>query len=281
MEVPRLRVGDSGDEVARLHEMLKLQGVEVSPEEQKRKFFGPATREAVGEFQKAHGIDPSCEFCEETAALLAGQPKAGLSGVQPVRSTVVVPSPVGLPIAIPSTRKSKAANPSGLDRDSDSAFDPEPTSFVVCGQIRLSDGSPCVAALVRAFDKDLRSQEQLGKSESVTTDTEGRYEITYTAEQFSRVEKRSADLLVEARQNAEAEWIAERIRFNAQPVEVVDITLDGVYRGPSEFRRLVDEITPLLDGLTMAQLTENSDFQDITFLSNEVEWTGNLSRGSQ
>ena len=148
------------------------------------------------------------------------------------------------------------------------ALDPEPTSFIVRGQIRLSDGSPCAGALVRAYDKDLRSKQLLAP-EPVTTDTEGRYEITYTAEQFSRVEKRSADLLVEARQNAEANWIAAPIRFNAQPVEDVDITLDGVYRGPSEFRRHVDEITPRLDGLTMAQLTENSDFQDITFLSND------------
>lgn len=145
-----------------------------------------------------------------------------------------------------------------------------PETFVVRGRVRLANGNPVAGALVRAYDKDLRSKEPLGKSEPVTTDTEGRYEITYTAEQFSRVEKHSADLLVEARQNEEADWIAAPIRFNAQPVGIVDVTLDGVYRGPSEFRRLVDEITPLLDGLTMAKLTENSQFQDITFLSNEA-----------
>ncbi len=151
------------------------------------------------------------------------------------------------------------------------AFDsPDLTSFVVRGQVRLADGTPLAGALVRAHDKDLRHKEPLGKPEPVTADTEGRFELTYTAEQFSRVEKGNADLLVEARRNKETDWIAAPIRFNAQPVEIVDITLDGVYRGPSEFRRLVDEITPLLDGLTMAQLTENSDFQDITFLSNET-----------
>lgn len=142
--------------------------------------------------------------------------------------------------------------------------------FVVRGQVRFADGTPLASALVRAYDKDLRSKERLGKSEPVTTDTEGRYEITYTAEQFSRVEKRSADLLVEARQNEEAGWIAAPIRFNAQSVEIIDVTLGGVYRGPSEFSRLMDEITPLLDGLTMSQLTENSKFQDITFLSSDT-----------
>ena len=143
-------------------------------------------------------------------------------------------------------------------------------TFVVRGQVRLADGTPLAGALVRAYDKDLRRKETLGKSKPVTTDKEGRYEITYTAEQFTRAEKRRADLLVEARRNGEAGWTAEPIRFNAQPVESIDITLDGVYRGPSEFSRLIDEITPLLDGLTMAQLTENAKFQDITFLSNEV-----------
>jgi hypothetical protein len=161
------------------------------------------------------------------------------------------------------------------DEDNDDDEDGDPTGpksdkFIVRGQILLSNGSPCAGAFVRAYDKDLRSKEPLGKSETVTTDKKGQYEITYTAEQFARVEKRSADLLVEARKNAGAVWIAAPIHFNAQPIEVVDITLDGVYRGPSEFRRLVDEIAPLLDGLTLAQLTENSEFQDITFLSNET-----------
>jgi len=47
----------------------------------------------------------------------------------------------------------------------------------------------------------------------VTTDKEGRYEITYTAERFARADKRSADLMVEARQNEDAGWIAAPIRF--------------------------------------------------------------------
>ena len=156
-----------------------------------------------------------------------------------------------------------------IEADVPSAVKPKET-FVVRGQVRLADGSPCIGALVRAFDKDLRSREPLGKPEPVISDTEGRYEISYTADQFSRVEKQSADLLVEARQNEKTDWIAEPIRFNAQPIEIVNITFGGAYRGPSEFTLLVDEITPLLDGLTMSQLTENSEVQDITFLSNET-----------
>ncbi len=79
MEFKRLRVGDSGDEVALLHERLNVHGVDVSPEEKKRNFFGPSTREALSEFQKIHGIDPSCELCGRTATLLAGEPLAAKS----------------------------------------------------------------------------------------------------------------------------------------------------------------------------------------------------------
>lgn len=73
MSFEKLNVGDFGAEVAMLQANLKKHGFKVSVEEEKRQFFGPTTREAVGEFQKAHGIDPSCEVCKQTAALLENQ----------------------------------------------------------------------------------------------------------------------------------------------------------------------------------------------------------------
>jgi peptidoglycan hydrolase-like protein with peptidoglycan-binding domain len=92
MDSGKLKTGDFGDEVARLHETLKSKDFEVSAEEVKRKFFGPSTREAIGEFQKAHGIDPSCEVCDKTAALLSS-PLAGEAivstapGLNPTRAS--------------------------------------------------------------------------------------------------------------------------------------------------------------------------------------------------
>lgn len=74
MNSQKLNIGDVGDEVASLHNNLKKHGLNVSTEEVKRKFFGPTTREMVGEFQKIHGIDPSCEVCDKTAALLIAPP---------------------------------------------------------------------------------------------------------------------------------------------------------------------------------------------------------------
>src|SRR6266567_8892175 len=71
MELSRQRVGDSGDMGARLHEVLALQGVEVSPEERKRRFFGPSTREAVREFQQQHGLPVSGAVDEHTVSALS------------------------------------------------------------------------------------------------------------------------------------------------------------------------------------------------------------------
>jgi len=88
MESGKLSIGDFGDDVARLHERLALHGVEISAEESKRKFFGPSTREAVGEFQKVGGIDPSCEVCKQTAQLLATTPPvtASTQSNNPIRT---------------------------------------------------------------------------------------------------------------------------------------------------------------------------------------------------
>src|SRR3712207_9463634 len=61
--------------------------------------------------------------------------------------------------------------------------------------VRGADGALLLGTNVRAFDVDLRREEQLGEK---TTDEAGRYEIRYRREQFRRAEKESADLLVRA-----------------------------------------------------------------------------------
>ncbi len=65
-----LTLGMVGEKVAALHQALTEQGFSIPEAETKKQFFGPATRMAVGEFQKVHGIDPSCEVCMATAAKL-------------------------------------------------------------------------------------------------------------------------------------------------------------------------------------------------------------------
>ena len=65
------------------------------------------------------------------------------------------------------------------------------TTFRVSGNVRWFDGRPAADLTVRAFDKDMRSEEELGQA---VTDQQGHYQINYSASQFRRNEKGSADL---------------------------------------------------------------------------------------
>ena len=61
---------------------------------------------------------------------------------------------------------------------------------------RSRQGSPVCGVEVVVFDKDLRSQQELGTARSTA---DGRYTIDYTRQKFQRAEKRSADGFIEVR----------------------------------------------------------------------------------
>lgn len=137
-------------------------------------------------------------------------------------------------------------------------------SFVVKGQIRQADSSPFVGAVVRAFDKDLRSEQFLGEA---VTDREGRYQITYTPNLFRRAEKKSADVIVRVYGRDEQMHASSEILFNAPLEATVDLVVGGgVYRGPSEYEQLVTELEPILEGVKPTNLTE----ADVAFLAGET-----------
>ena len=108
--------------------------------------------------------------------------------------------------------------------------------LLVRGQVRQMNGRPLAGVLVRAFDKDLRSEELLGE---VATDDTGHFEIQYTTDQFRRADKGSADLRVCVCNEGGRELASSPIIFNAQPVETVDLSVGGEYRGLSEYDELV------------------------------------------
>lgn len=166
-----------------------------------------------------------------------------------------------------------------LINDEVEALQPEPEPveerqpFTVRGQVHQADGSPLVGGIVRAFDKDMRNEEPLGEA---TTDNDGHYEIQYTADQFRRTEKKSADLIVRVFNRDGSPLVSSPIFFNAPPVATVDLVIGGgEIRGPSEFERYVAELTPVLQGVPFAELREDEDrednrIQDVTFLTGET-----------
>ncbi|MDP9316865.1 MAG: neuraminidase-like domain-containing protein [Chloroflexota bacterium] len=145
----------------------------------------------------------------------------------------------------------------------------EQRPFVVRGQVRLADGEPIAEVRVRAFDVDLRNRELLGE---VPLGEDGRYEIRYGPEQFARAEKDGPDLWLEAlTSNGDIVAKSNVILFHAGPETLIDLIVESqASPAPSEFEQLTAELEPLLNGLSLAELVENEDQQDITFLVGET-----------
>jgi Tc toxin complex TcA C-terminal TcB-binding domain/Neuraminidase-like domain/Salmonella virulence plasmid 28.1kDa A protein/Putative peptidoglycan binding domain len=133
---------------------------------------------------------------------------------------------------------------------------------LVQGQVSDGNGAPLKDVRVQAFDKDLRSEQPLGES---VLSKEGRYEIRYSADKFSRAEKRLADLIVRVLDRTGKILFSSDVIFNAPHKQTVDIVLNEKAR-LSEFERHDKDIEPLLDGVKWAELTE----ADIDFLARET-----------
>ncbi|OSC40531.1 neuraminidase-like domain-containing protein [Mycobacterium decipiens] len=143
-----------------------------------------------------------------------------------------------------------------------------PLQLVVQGRVVANDGDAAPGVTVRAFDKDMRSETLLG---SARTDRLGRYEIRYDPTQFRRADKDSADLIVRAvapRDGGQPDAVlaASEVHFNAGPAATIDLHIDRTAHRPSEFEHHVQAVTPLLESVALADLTED----DIGFLAGET-----------
>ncbi len=148
------------------------------------------------------------------------------------------------------------------------SISPSNQQWIVKGTVRLSDGSPAAGVFVVAYDRDLRNEETLGQGQ---TDRQGFYQIPYAADRFRKAEKSEADLVVKAF-NAEGRLLASSaIVFNAPAEAVVDLTIAAERRPPPDlFEKIGQTLKPLLEGLAVAELEEDEDHQDLTFLAGET-----------
>lgn len=154
------------------------------------------------------------------------------------------------------------------------ADEPPPSSgqrpYLVRGTISDTRGVPVRGAIVRVFDVDLRSREELG---SIRSGTRGEYLIYYSRDQFSRAEKANADLIVEVRGgDAAGETVLAQsdVVFNAPPSALIDVVVPN--RGVAEYDRIVADVMPLLDGqsVTIDAIDENDVVRDVTFIAAET-----------
>src|SRR5215510_7525694 len=131
--------------------------------------------------------------------------------------------------------------------------------YIVQGTVKDADGRALPNLIVRAFDRDLRSESVLGEA---PTDIRGSYRITYTPAAFVAKEKKTADLFVRVFTPNGAQVFDtdfDHIIFNASDYETIDITISIlVPQEGNEYDSIVRDIKDLIVGVTISELEETS-----------------------
>ncbi len=145
---------------------------------------------------------------------------------------------------------------------------PQPSTCTVSGMVRLADGSPARNTNVSLFDQDLRSSQLLGQAR---TDSNGAYQIGYTADQFGKSERGGADLVVKALASDGSLLAASPVLFNAPPRVELDLTIPAkAWLPPTLSEKIAAALQPLLDGVKVEELEEDQEHQDLSFLAGET-----------
>lgn len=162
--------------------------------------------------------------------------------------------------------------------DKGTADTPAPSAaeggYSVFGTVRDEFQRPMPGVTVKAADKDIRSEQPLGKP--ATTDASGAYHIAYAEADFAYTDLLAPDIVVRAL-GPDGQLLEESAVFYNAPRQLrVDLDLSGrSYAGPSQFEQTLQTITPFIGELPPSDLTEDQKDQDLTFLTNK---TG-LARG--
>ena len=137
--------------------------------------------------------------------------------------------------------------------------------FLVAGLVRQPDGEALAGAMVKAFAKRLRSEVPLGEA---ATDAGGAYRIHYVGGTVQDADQALAGLIVRAYDADGNELATSEVIFHPEPEETLDLVVgNAAYRGPSEYEQLVAALTPMLEGLSFADLAEDEEHRDISLLS--------------
>jgi len=144
-------------------------------------------------------------------------------------------------------------------------FENKDSALKLVGLIKnqYADEGPATGLVVKAYDKDLRSEEFLGET---ITNQNGKYEISYSRQMFRSAEKNNADLFIRVYAEDKPDQILAEslILFNAPEAATIDLTLESKL---SEYERLFNTLSPLLQEaeISSTDLTE----EDIDFLVHE------------
>ena len=239
MPPPPLAIGAFGSNVALLHDALVQLGFQLPDSEVRRRFFGPATRQAVLQVQQRHGLSVSGELDEATVSVTVATIARSQSGRgrntegRPVHGQDIEGRPVH-------------------GQDIEGAV-----RMQVRGVVRDVDGAVVDNASVAVVEPLLRGERQLGKA---VTGADGRYEIGIVG----RGTRGLGHLLVRA------DLGDMQLEEARQASSGADVIADFGPPGCGEFAERRAAIAAWLDGLDVDALLENAQQKDLTFLSERM-----------
>lgn len=150
------------------------------------------------------------------------------------------------------------------------------SNFKISGKVYTNSGVSVASARVAAFDKQLSGDVALGETNA---DRKGNYSITYKKPAAG---KESLDIEVQVTDSAAgaaARKVIGRsaIKYNAGANEIIDVMIIAAnLPQASEYERLVKDIQPHLGTMTIKDIEETKDRQQVTFLSNKTGWDARM-----
>ena len=237
-----LSVGAYGDIVARLHDSLRQLGFQLPASEVDRRFFGPATRLAVQQFQKDQDLPVTGEVDSATAEVLRRHAGRGACAEPEIEENITINISEGAPPA-PSAAQDQHHG-------------------IVQGKLVNEDGAPMIGTRISLFAKQIRNETRLGDA---TTGKQGQYSISY--------HRPSAFNLVARAYDASGKVIAESPTVFAAAAKV-QITLttaaSGIVRPTSIFTNIETAVATQLQDTPLSELKENKDNHELQFLASAI-----------
>ena len=154
-----LSVGAYGDSVARLQDFLRQRGFQLPASEVNRTFFGPATRQAVQQFQQQNGLPASGAVDEHTASLMNGA--SAVLNPQNTQFTVSTPSAAG----VPQSASVNASPSPGMGKPGGTPL------YTIQGNLVFDYGLPAAGVAVRLYNVGFSGQD--GKLGDTRSDDQG------------------------------------------------------------------------------------------------------------
>ena len=292
MPTTSLGVGTFGDEVADLHRRLTAHGFSLPSSEVDRHFFGPATRAAVTDCQREHGLPATGSLDAETARALDAVVAARVVAVQP-RGVVASASPTGegrilaenlsLPGRVEITSHhlpGETGHPGGsigsVGEGKGGAGGSAGIAARVSGVIVLEHGLPASKTKLRLYQRAFGGQKTLLRE--VETDAQGQYAIPYTVNGRANIEVYGVG--VDGK-----EVQLSRTKFGAGAEERIDLIAPSALQPAAvEFARLKAAVAPHTNNQPelLKEAVERGERRDFTYLAGTTGWdAGALALASQ